>query len=107
MAHLFLIIRSLVEPLIQDSICARPGNLECFQADHQHIYDAVSTRDQRSAAAEMARHMTHVREAVAMIYATDTSLKRPSQRLSCSETQQGRSEESARIAAAPDMREGC
>ncbi len=103
MAHLFLIIRSLVEPLIQDSIRACPRSLECFQADHQRIYDAVSTRDQRSAAVEMARHMTHVREAVAMIYATDTSFKRPSQRFPCPETQQGRSEKSARIAAAPDM----
>jgi GntR family transcriptional repressor for pyruvate dehydrogenase complex len=104
MAHLFLIIRSLIEPLVRDSIRTSPRRLECFQADHERICNAVSARDQRSAAAEMARHMAHVREAVTVIHETDAGhrngfyARRPDR---------AAERNPRRIAAPPDMQGGC
>lgn len=71
MAHLFSIIRSLMEPFLNECIHALPGILESFQSDHRRIYKAVFARDRELAAAEMVRHMIRVREAIATAYEKD------------------------------------
>jgi GntR family transcriptional regulator, transcriptional repressor for pyruvate dehydrogenase complex len=102
MEHLFLIIRGLIEPLIQERIPVCSASLESFQIDHQRICNAVASRNLSSAAAEMVRHMANVREAIAVIAEADNSKKRSLRRFSRSEIQTWPSDITTEIAAEAD-----